>query len=443
MRATKAALRALIAASVFLAGCQTYDRGAASGPQTAQTQHVGGSCPVGEVCSTPADQCAYGSPECFYLCGSPSCALADAAIPPELTKPPIYLPDGAVTTDPCEAVREESLLIREQSCTPCHSGEPPAPSKGPEGLNYILDDGKLATSVSPDYRLPDGGGKPYVVPGDPLDSFIYQRVVAGEMPMPRNAVDGYIGAKAGASIVYPTPSDISVLYEWIRDCVPGANPTANSSNYYGGCFGPCSDDDAATETAPFADAAVNAAVDAAIVSTGPSSGASDAGTVDEPAPTDSPCGSTVLVPQRAYASSVQGQGNTGGALLPASLAIDGNLGTRWGSLFASPEWITVDYGAPVFLDQVQILWETACASAYDIEVSNDAITWRTAKSVTGNTSESMNPPADWSGADSEIGFALVARYLRINGTTRCLPSDGYSIWEMRAWGDTNATCSPE
>jgi hypothetical protein len=361
-----------------------------------------------------------------------------------LTKPPIYLPDGAVTTDPCEAVRQASLLIREQSCTPCHSGEPPAPSKGPEGLNYILDDGKLATSVSPDYRLADGGGKPYVVPGDPLDSFIYQRVVAGEMPMPRNAVDGYIGAKAGASIVYPTASNISVLYEWIRDCVPGANPTANSSGYYGGCFGPCSDHDAAVmDTTPFADAAGNAPADAAVRSTGSSSGASDAGAVDEQVPSESPCGSTVIVPQRADASSVQGQGTAGGALLPASLAIDGNLGTRWGSLFDSPQWITLDYGAPVFLDQVQILWESACASAYDIDVSNDAMTWRTVKSVTGNVSGSTNPPADWSGADTENGFSLFARYLRIDGTTRCLPSDGYSIWEMRAWGDTNPSCTPE
>jgi hypothetical protein len=33
------------------------------------------------------------------------------------------------------------------------------------------------------------------------------------------------------------------------------------------------------------------------------------------------------------------------------------------------------------------------------------------------------------------------RYLRVNGTMRCTVY-GYSIWEMRAYGDANANCEP-
>jgi hypothetical protein len=38
-------------------------------------------------------------------------------------------------------------------------------------------------------------------------------------------------------------------------------------------------------------------------------------------------------------------------------------------------------------------------------------------------------------------LSAVGRYLRVNGTVRCSVY-GYSIWEMRAYGDTNASCTP-
>ncbi len=450
------------AVAAGMMGClQELDRNAATKPPPSGGSSSGGggttnlTCPTGEVCSSPGTtQCQLDSPECFFMCGSPLCAIgvdpdnpdAGLVIPPVTADPAIFTSTDTIrlanptTNDPCVQIAAQSMAIRERSCAPCHGG---ALGKGiVANLNFILDDSMLASTKSTQ-------STPLVAPGNPLGSYFYKMVSTFAMPPPPDQVGMILQGKA-ADLVRTTPSDVSVFYAWILNCIPGfTDGGAYQSSAYGGgvngttCFGPCGAGAADAGAMPFGDAAVNAAVDATFGSMSSSSGASDAGTVDEQVPSENPCGSTVLVPQRAYASSVQGQGNSGGALLPASLAIDGNLGTRWGSLFASPESITLDYGAPVFLDQVQILWESACASAYDIEVSTDAINWRTAKSVTGNTSESMNPPADWSGADSQIGFALVARYLRINGTTRCLPSDGYSIWEMRAWGDTNATCSPE
>src|SRR5437899_192376 len=36
----------------------------------------------------------------------------------------------------------------------------------------------------------------------------------------------------------------------------------------------------------------------------------------------------------------------------ASLAVDGNAGTRWGSLFADPQWIQIDLGATTSIGRV-------------------------------------------------------------------------------------------
>jgi hypothetical protein len=116
--------------------------------------------------------------------------------------------------------------------------------------------------------------------------------------------------------------------------------------------------------------------------------------------------------------------------------------TRWGSLFTSPSWIYADFGAVVSLAEVDILWQGACASAYDIQLSNDAMTWTTVKAVTGTPPVWQNPPTGWTMDDVQKGLSGKGRYLRIYGTTRCLAQYGYSIWEMRAYGDTNANCTP-
>jgi chitinase len=119
------------------------------------------------------------------------------------------------------------------------------------------------------------------------------------------------------------------------------------------------------------------------------------------------------------------------------------LSTRWGSLFmADPQWVYADFGAPVFVSEVDILWQTACATAYQIQVSNDAMTWTTIKSVTTAPPTWANPPTGWTMDDVEKGLSGKGRYLRIYGTARALTMYGYSIWEIRAYGDTNASCTP-
>src|SRR5205807_1773587 len=68
--------------------------------------------------------------------------------------------------------------------------------------------------------------------------------------------------------------------------------------------------------------------------------------------------------------------------LPASQAVDGNSSTRWSSGYSDPQWIYVDLGAQHTINEVKLNWEAAYATAYQIQVSNDATNWTTIYSTT-------------------------------------------------------------
>jgi hypothetical protein len=274
-----AASSIVVVAAALTACFQGYDPNSASGGVLATGGDGGGGgggnapCPTGEVCSDPnPTQCTLGSPECSYLCGSPLCALgndpnnpdAGAPIPQAAAVPPIYLGaggvvggilDGATTTDPCGQVEAESETIRQRSCAPCHEATSGTSTPCNCGLTYILDDNSLTTgptSVSSYYMIPGASGNAtYVVPGNPAASAIYVRIANGQMPPPNPTM--YLGVEAGAALAYPTPSDLSVLYGWILNCVQGADGGAYASSYYGGtlggttCFGPCGDGGASAD----------------------------------------------------------------------------------------------------------------------------------------------------------------------------------------------------
>src|SRR5512132_1624374 len=70
----------------------------------------------------------------------------------------------------------------------------------------------------------------------------------------------------------------------------------------------------------------------------------------------------------ASASSTENAGT------PASAAFDGNTGTRWSSAASDPQWVQVDLGGTVGICQVVLIWETAYARAFQIQVSADGAT---------------------------------------------------------------------
>ncbi len=157
------------------------------------------------------------------------------------------------------------------------------------------------------------------------------------------------------------------------------------------------------------------------------------------------CGSVVLAPKTAVASSAQ-PASAGNVALPAILAIDNDFTTRWGSaLQVDPSWIYMDLGKPAYVSEVDLIWQNACATAFTIEISADAAHWTVMKTVTGNNVGVATPPTmAWNSAQvlRYAGLSGRGRYVRVNGTARCLAMYGYSIWEMRASGDTDANCSP-
>ena len=110
-------------------------------------------------------------------------------------------------------------------------------------------------------------------------------------------------------------------------------------------------------------------------------------------------------------------------LQPASLAFDGNMGTRWESEFSDPQWIYVDLEEVYEIHGVNLEWEGAYGIEYLIEISNDATTWTEVFSeLNGN------------GGLDEISFTPInGRYVRMYGTVRGTVY-GYSLWEFEVFG---------
>jgi hypothetical protein len=137
----------------------------------------------------------------------------------------------------------------------------------------------------------------------------------------------------------------------------------------------------------------------------------------------------------AYASSTA-DGN------PPMNAIDGNFSTRWESApMLDPQYIYIDFGpgTQAVIERVQIIWGgITCARNYELQVSDDGRTWTRIWTLPfPNTVGTPNPPTGsnpWAYAVDSLGFpATSAEFLRVYTTASC-GLDGYSIWEMRAYG---------
>jgi hypothetical protein len=110
------------------------------------------------------------------------------------------------------------------------------------------------------------------------------------------------------------------------------------------------------------------------------------------------------------------------SLYPASNAVDGNPSTRWSSQFSDPQWIQVDLGSVQSIGRVHLVWETAYASAYQIQTSTNGTTWTTVRSITGGTG----------GDNNNTGLNASGRYVRINGTARGTQW-GYSLYTFEVF----------
>jgi beta-glucanase (GH16 family) len=130
-------------------------------------------------------------------------------------------------------------------------------------------------------------------------------------------------------------------------------------------------------------------------------------------------GGTPTLLSQGHTATASSQEN---ASFPAADAVDGNLGTRWSSQFSDPQWLEVDLGATHSLSQVTLNWETAYATAYQIQNSTDGTNWTTIYSTTTGTGGNQTIPVSGSG-----------RYVRMYGTARATQW-GYSLWEFQVYG---------
>ncbi|MDH3589426.1 MAG: discoidin domain-containing protein, partial [Gammaproteobacteria bacterium] len=144
----------------------------------------------------------------------------------------------------------------------------------------------------------------------------------------------------------------------------------------------------------------------------------------EPGPSGffTPCNTATELAATATANS---------ALQAASLAVDGNLSTRWETVHGvDPGILVLDLSRSYPLTRVEIHWEAANAESYTIDGSNDNFTWETLSSQTGG---------QFGDRTDIVDIAGTYRYVRMNGLTRSVGNSyGYSIWEMDVFGDAGA-----
>jgi eukaryotic-like serine/threonine-protein kinase len=137
------------------------------------------------------------------------------------------------------------------------------------------------------------------------------------------------------------------------------------------------------------------------------------------APSPSPSHAPVVVLSQGHpvtASGVQGYP------WAAANAVDGDLNTRWSSAFSDPQWLEVDLGAIHAIREVILYWENAYATAFQIQTSDNGMTWMNAYSSTTGA-----------GGEQMIEVNGTGRYVRMYGTHRNTQY-GYSLWEFQVFG---------
>ncbi len=129
----------------------------------------------------------------------------------------------------------------------------------------------------------------------------------------------------------------------------------------------------------------------------------------------STCGNiNIALGKPAFASSVNGSN-------AASNATDGKINTRWNSLSGNPQSIYVDLGMGYNICKIVLKWKNKNAQNFNIQVSDDAITWHDITIVNSNTYSENNLLVSGTG-----------RYVRMYGSKS--KGNGYDLQELEVYG---------
>jgi len=108
---------------------------------------------------------------------------------------------------------------------------------------------------------------------------------------------------------------------------------------------------------------------------------------------------------------------------PASSVTDGDASTRWSSPAQDGAWVQVRLERPAAIGRVDLVWQDAYASRYEVRTSADGVTWHTAATVSdgapGPRTVRLDAPAD-------------TRFLRVQGIERGTKY-GYSLYCVAAY----------
>jgi beta-glucosidase len=109
----------------------------------------------------------------------------------------------------------------------------------------------------------------------------------------------------------------------------------------------------------------------------------------------------------------------------ASLAVDGNISSRWESAFTDNEWITVDLGLKYQIGRVILNWEAASGKNYLIQVSDNNTAWTTIYEFNQSGLPVENRKDD-------LLVSGAGRYVRMQGKLRNSPWS-YSLFEFQIY----------
>lgn len=109
--------------------------------------------------------------------------------------------------------------------------------------------------------------------------------------------------------------------------------------------------------------------------------------------------------------------------LNETYANDGDIESRWSSLYQNDQWIYVDLEKPTAISSVKLFWEAAYGKGYEIQVSDDALNWQT-----------VFAEDNGDGGEDDIALEnVVTRYVRMFGTLRNT-AFGFSLFEFEIYG---------
>lgn len=132
--------------------------------------------------------------------------------------------------------------------------------------------------------------------------------------------------------------------------------------------------------------------------------------------------------------------STENATYPASNATDQDYHTRWSSEFTDNQFLVVDLGSVQTVDRIRLTWEYANGRNFLLQVSNDALTWTTVRTVTGNAPPARDGYYLNEYSDLNANGKSVGRYVRLLATARNTPY-GYSIYEFEVFSFSKSTAS--